>query len=85
MEEAQKLKYWNYYVNSNKSESVSWGQGLHRYIDDVQASQMLRDIVELKKGTKDEALAVEFYDYFLQINGFDKEDIPENNGALLRE
>ena len=85
MEEAQKLKYWNYYINSNKPESISWGQGLHRYIDDVQASQMLRDIVELKKGTKDEDLAVEFYEYFLKINGFEKDDIPENNGALLRE
>ncbi len=84
MEEAQHLKYWNYYVNSNNPENISWGQGLHRYIDDVQASQILRDIVELKKGTKDEALAVEFLDCFLQINGLEKSDIPKNNGALVK-
>lgn len=84
MEEAQKLKYWNYCVNSNKPEKISWNQGLYRYIDDVQVSQILRDIVKLKKGTKDEELSVELYDYFLQINDFKDDDIPMNNGALLR-
>ncbi|MBQ3071980.1 MAG: hypothetical protein IJD20_01655 [Oscillospiraceae bacterium] len=84
-EEARKLKFWNYYVNRNKPENISWGQGLHRYMDDIQALQLLRDIADLKKDTKDEALAAEFYNYFLQISGFERENIPENNGALGRK
>jgi len=82
LEEAQKLKFWNYYCNNNRPELISWGQGLHRYIDDVQAAQILRDITSLKRGTEEESIATEFYRYFLEINGFEENRIPKNKGAL---
>ena len=83
LEEAQKLKFWNYYCNHNRPESISWGQGLHRYIDDVQGAQILRDVTDLKCGTDKEALANEFYRYFLEINGFEENQLSKNKGALL--
>lgn len=84
-EEAEQLKYWNYYYNRNKPEDISWGQGLHRYLDDIQAAQILRDIAEIKKGKYDEKLSKEFFEYFCRINGVDENEIPENEGALLRK
>jgi len=67
--EAEKIKYWNY--NRNKNDSIRWGQGLFRYLSDEQCVKLLRDIVEVKKGTKDEDLSKEFLEYFCKINNID--------------
>ena len=48
-DEAQKMLFWNYYVNKNSPEKVVFGSGLHRYLDDNQAAQILRDIVTVKE------------------------------------
>ena len=84
LEEAQKLKFWMYYLNRNAPDDIAWGQGLHRYIDDIQAAQILNKIVELKTGTSDEELSKEFFEYYCRINGVDKDDIPSPEGALTR-
>ena len=81
-DEAKHLLYWNYYVNAGKPATPSWGTGLHRYLDDEQAAQILRDLVEIKKGAADEQLANEFYDYFCQANNFDTSAIGPLRGAL---
>lgn len=82
--EAEQIKYWNYYFNKNAPDDISWGQGLHRYVDDVQAAQILKDIMNLKKGETDGSLAEELFEHFCKINGIDTNEIPKNNGALLR-
>ncbi len=82
-EEAVKIKYWNYYFNSNSKDNISWSSGLHRYIDDIHAAQILRDIAKLKEKSKDEELSKEFYEHFCKINGLDSTDIPEPDGALI--
>ena len=82
--EAQKLKFWNYYFCENAPEVIKFGSGLHRYLSDEQAAQILRDIADVKKGTAQEELAQEFYKYFCRINGIDITSIPPNNGALAR-
>ncbi len=81
--EAVQIKYWNYYFNANAKDNISWSSGLHRYIDDVQAAQVLRDIAKIKEKTEDEKLSKEFYEHFCKINGLDADDIPEPDGALL--
>ncbi len=81
--EAMQIKYWNYYYNANAKDNISWGHGLHRYIDDIQAAQILRDIVKLKENTKDAELSKEFFEHFCKVNGLDADDIPEPNGALI--
>jgi len=82
--EAKELKFWNYYFCANAPEVIKFGSGLHRYLSDEQAAQILRDIAEVKKGTAQEELAQEFFEYFCKINGIDIESIPQNNGALMR-
>lgn len=84
MEEAKKVLFWNYYHNENAPEKVAWGQGLHRYITDIQAASILWDIVNLKKGTTEESLAQEFLEYFCAINNVDVSEFPIMEGALQR-
>ena len=83
-DEARKILFWNYYYNENAPEKAAWGQGLHRYITDVQAASVLHDIVTLKTGKKDEALAKEFLEHFCRINDINIADIPVLEGALYR-
>lgn len=84
LEEAKKILFWNYYHNENAPEKAAWGQGLHRYITDVQAACILRDIAQIKANTSEQKLAIEFLDYFCNINGLDKDELPELDGALQR-
>jgi hypothetical protein len=55
---------------------------LHRYFEDEQAAQILRDIAKIKVGTTDEQLAADFYEHFCKINGVDASAIGEPSGAL---
>ncbi|MEA5011105.1 MAG: hypothetical protein VB100_05220 [Angelakisella sp.] len=80
--EALELPFWNYHCNSNNSEVPAWNSGLHRYFNDDVAALILRDISEVKKGTVDFDLAVEFFDYFCKINGIT--EIGKHDGALKR-
>ena len=81
--EAHSLLFWNYHANDNKAETAAWNSGLHRYFEDEQAAQILRDIVKIKIGTADEQLAADFYEHFCRINGIDADAIGEPSGALL--
>lgn len=82
--EAKQVLFWNYYRNENAPKKTAWGQGLHRYITDVQAVNILKDIVALKKGTKEEALAQEFLEQFCKINQLDVSNLPPVEGALRK-
>ena len=83
--EAKQILFWNYYFNKNEQEIVGWAQGLFRYIENYQAAQILRDIVDVKKGAADEQTAIEFLQEFCKRKHIDPSEIPENNGALTRE
>jgi hypothetical protein len=82
--EAHSMLFWNYHSNDNRPEVPAWNSGLHRYFDDEQAVQILKDISIIKKGTPDENLAKEFLHYFITINNIDLESISEKKGALTR-
>lgn len=83
-QEAYKIKFWDYYFNLQAPEIIKFGSGLHRYLSDDQAVQILRDIARIKNNTPDESLAKRFYTYFCQINAIDESTIPLPNGALVR-
>jgi len=86
MAEAQELKYWNYYCNPNKPETIRMGSGLFRYLSDVQATQVLRDMVKLKENTPEAASAKLFLEHFCRINGIHFNDIPQKlSGGLLHQ
>lgn len=80
--QALKLKFWNYYFNPKAPHVVKFGSGLHRYLSDDQAVQILRDIVAIKKGTPDESLAVRFFEHFCRMNAIDAAMVKEPAGAL---
>lgn len=82
--EARKMQFWRYHANENKSEKESWSSGLHRYLTDKQAVQILRDIVKLKKGTRDEKLSLEFLTMFCENVGLDVEKVGAPDGVLER-
>jgi hypothetical protein len=63
-EEAEKLKFWNYYQNENNPDEAKWGSGLFRYLTDEASERMLADVLELKKGTPDEAQAAKMHSFF---------------------
>ena len=84
IEEAKKLKFWDYYCNRNKPETIKYGSGLHRYISDIQAAQVLKKISEIKKGTEEEKFAEEFLEHYCGLKQLDINGIPKPNGALNR-
>lgn len=82
--EAQRVKFWDYYFNPNAPELVKFGSGLHRYLSDIQAAQILQDVAAIKVGTSDESLSLRFFQHFCRINGIDKSSIPPPCGALKK-
>ena len=83
-EQAHQMPFWRYHANEKQPEIAVWSSGLHRYFNDEQAAQILRDIVEIKKGTADEALAREFYETFCTITKINSESLNDPNGALCQ-
>lgn len=59
--EARSLLFWNYHANDNHPEVAVWSSGLHRYFQDEQAVQILRDIAIIKRGTDEEVLSERFF------------------------
>ena len=81
-EECRKLLFWNYFANEGDPERPAWASGLHRYLSDIESAQILRDIAEVKKNTKDEAPAADFLKHYCELHRIDMESIPEPKGAL---
>lgn len=85
VEEAQKMKFWNYYSNPNKVDVIQWGSGLFHYLNDDQAIQILQELVKLKEKTPEAQLSKDFLSYFCQINHIDTSIIGQKlNGSLMQ-
>lgn len=81
-DEARKMLFWNYYANKNAPEKIVFGSGLHRYIDDIQAAQILRDVVSIKENSAEKKLAADLFHHFCNVVGLDENGIPACAGAL---
>ena len=81
-QEAHKIHFWNYYVNQNAPERIVFGSGLHRYLSDDQAAQILRDIAAVRVSQRDKDFAKHFFEHFCQVNGINPEQLPTPAGAL---
>ena len=66
------------------SEKCAWSQGLYRYTNDIEAVQILRDIVAVKRVPVEKKFAEDFLTHFCNIKKINLEEIPEPNGALKR-
>ncbi|MDO4415718.1 MAG: hypothetical protein Q4C20_11640 [Erysipelotrichaceae bacterium] len=82
--EAKKMLFWNYHSNEGNPESIKWGTGLYRYLEDIEALQILRDIVSVKEGKDDHDHAVDVLNAFIKRNHLEHIEISENNGPLAR-
>ena len=81
--EAKKMLFWKYYCNTSNN-TPSWNSGLFRYVEDYVSAQILRDISRLKKGTKEEDLSKEFYEYYCKIHNIDSTNVRRPKGALYK-
>ena len=81
-EEAHKMLFWNYHANGKQPETAAWNSGLHRYMTDNQAAQILRDIASLKEDSHDADLAQRFYEKFCALTKIDINNIKNPQGAL---
>ncbi len=84
-DEAYQILFWNYYVNKNAPEKIVFGSGLFRYLSDIKAAQILRDIVRVKKDPTEKAFAQEFLEYYCEKTGIELSELPKPSGALKRE
>ena len=76
------MLFWNYYVNQNAPGQVVFGSGLHRYLSDIKAAQILRDIARVKQDAEEKTFAEEFFAHFCGLAGIDGGSLPEPRGAL---
>ncbi len=82
-EESQKMLFWKYYVNSRHPHRMTWNSGRHRYFDNIWMAQILKDVIELKRGTDDEQQVRDFFEHFCHMNRIDETELPEPSGALV--
>jgi len=83
-QEAEKMLFWNYYVNKNYPHRMAWNSGKYRYFDNIWTAQILKDIIALKTEEEEIKAAENFLEYFCRMNILDMDSIPEANGALKR-
>ena len=83
-EEADRLLFWQYYINRKSPEKVTWNTGKHRYFDNVWMAQILLDIIALKSDSEEQELARQFYEHFCKMNQLTDQDIPKPSGVLAQ-
>ena len=79
--QAERILFWNYYFNKRKPEKIAYGSGLYRYLTDIEAAQILRDIASVKG----DDFSAAFFEYFCEVNGIDMRDLEPPSGALMRQ
>lgn len=82
-QEAEKMLFWNYYVDARYPHKMTWNTGRHRYFDNEWMAQILRDIISIKEKPQDRGDAQRFFEYFCQMNQIEKEELPKPNGTLM--
>lgn len=83
-EEAAKMLFWNYYINKNHPQQITWNSGKYRYFDNVWTAQILQDIIKLRTDETKIKEAENFLEYFCEMNFLDMDNIEAASGALKR-
>ncbi len=79
--QAERILFWNYYFNARKPEKIVFGSGLHRYLTDIEAAQILRDIASVKG----DDFSAAFFAHFCEVNGIDANNLAAPSGGLMRQ
>ncbi|WP_210468081.1 malate synthase [Sporosarcina sp. 6E9] len=80
--EAEKMLFWNYYINKNHPHRTAWNTGKYRYFDNIMTAQILKDLIALRTDEEQIKEAENFLEYFCQMNALDMDDIPEASGFI---
>ena len=81
-EEAEKMLFWNYYINKNYPHRMTWNSGKFRYLDNIWTAQILKDIIAMRTDEEQVQEATRFLEYLCKMNAIDINNIPEPDGAL---
>ncbi|BAQ09283.1 4-aminobutyrate aminotransferase [Bacillus sp. OxB-1] len=84
-QEAEKMLFWNYYINKNHPHRTTWNSGKYRYFDNIWTAQILKDIITLQTDEVRIKEAENFLEYFCQMNALDRDNLPEVSGALMQD
>ncbi|HKM05044.1 MAG TPA: hypothetical protein VJZ04_10765 [Lachnospiraceae bacterium] len=84
LEEAKQVRFWDYYYNETKPDTIKLGSGLFNYVADIQSAQILKQIVEVKTDEREKEYANEFYTYFCKIKNLSMNLIPSPTGGRTR-
>lgn len=84
LEEAKQLPFWEFYFNEKKPDSIRMAAGLHRNLTDIQAAQILKEMVRILQGTSQEEKAIAFLQHFCAIRNLDSNNITQPEGGLVR-
>ncbi|MHC1761761.1 MAG: hypothetical protein AB9917_20055 [Negativicutes bacterium] len=77
-DEAMELNFWEYYKNA-QSDECFWGQGLFRYLEDMQIAQILTAVSETIKSEKEKFMVMQLLE---EVKGaIGQEMITEPRGA----
>jgi len=78
---SEPLYFWTYHRNENKPDDCKWGQGLYRYLNDIEVCQMLNDVVNMKKNDAEKLIAMKLLKIACDHAGVESTGIPKPNGA----
>ncbi len=73
-EESRKLEFWRYFTPKSGSKR-KWGLSEFKYFSNTAMAHILHDILVTKRGTAQQQLCEEFFDYFCELNKIDKKQI----------
>lgn len=79
--ETNNYEFWDYYKNTNRPKETRWGQGAFRYITNEEGAQILKKLVEIKRGTKEIELVEEMLIKYCENKGINIDEISEPKGA----
>lgn len=83
-EESEKMLFWKYYINEKYPNNMTWNSDKFRYFENIFMAQILKDILSMKKDSRDFELAQNFFEYFCEMNHIDGKVLPNPNGVLVR-
>ena len=78
--ESEKILFWKFHANAENPTKPFWGTGLHRYLNDMECCQILREIANVVEDQNKKELALELLAKFQTETGITI--IEEPKGAI---
>lgn len=75
-DESKKIRFWDYCYNTKNPKRIANSSTTYRYFDDIQAAQVLKAIMDIKKHTSEEAIINEIFEEYCKDKNIDVNTIP---------